>query len=122
MFSGFVFFYFLENYEYYRDSYLATSWQKYATIGDQKQSNPKTYTAKQNVDVGSLRKHLIACLENEQSQPFPKQYSRQRNVKIDINKNMKMIEISCRCGMPDFVDDMVGVRTESIGYGIIWDV
>ena len=31
MFSGKL--YFLENQEYYRDSYLAISWQKYATIG-----------------------------------------------------------------------------------------
>ena len=69
--------------------------------------NPKTYTARQNFEVGSLRKHLTACLENEQFQPFPKEYSRLRNVKIDINKNIKMTEISCRCGMPDFVDDMV---------------
>ena len=49
--------------------------------------NPKTYNAKQK--IGSIRKHLTACLENEKFQPFPKEYSRLRNVKIDINKKHK---------------------------------
>ena len=60
--------------------------------------NPKIYIAKQ-----TFRKHLTVCLENKQFQPFPKEYSRLRNIKMDINKNMKTTEISCRCGMPDFV-------------------
>lgn len=51
---------------------------------------------------------MTTCLENEHFEQFPKESSRLRNVKIDINRNVRTVEISCRCGMPDFVDDMVG--------------
>ena len=56
--------------------------------------------------MASLRTHFTACIENEHFTPFPKESSRLRNVKIDIKKHVKTIQISCRCGLPDFVDDM----------------
>ena len=56
--------------------------------------------------MASLRTNLIACIENKHFPPFPKESSRLRNVKIDIKKHVKTIQISCRCGLPDFVDDM----------------
>lgn len=70
--------------------------------------NPKTYSGKQNFDFSCMRTHLTTCLENEKFEPFPKESSRLRNVKIDITKNIRTVEISCQCGLPDFLDDMVG--------------
>ena len=57
--------------------------------------------------MASLRTHLTACIENEHFAPFPQESYRVRNVKIVINKNVRTIQNSCRCGLPDFVDDMV---------------
>ena len=78
-----------------------------------------TYTPKQNFDMASLRTHLTACIENEHFPPFPKESYRVRNVKININKKVRTIQNSCRCGLPGFVDDMVGVKTESVENGSI---
>ena len=69
--------------------------------------------------MASLRTHLTACIENEHFPPFPKESYRVKNVKIVINKNVRTIQNTCRCGLPGFVDDMVGVKTESVENGSI---
>ena len=48
------------------------------------------------------------CIVKEHCEPFPKDSSRQKHVKIDINKNVRTIQISRHCGLSDFIDDMVG--------------
>ena len=55
-----------------------------------------------------MRNHLTTCLENDHFEPFPKESSRLRNVMIYTNRKVKTVEISCQCGMPDFVHNMVG--------------
>ena len=77
--------------------------------------NPTTYSGKHNFDIVSMRNHLTTCLENDNFEPFPKESSRLRNVMIDINRKVKKVEISCQCGMPDFVDDMVGCENRKCG-------
>ena len=68
-----------------------------------------------SITVASMRNHLTTCLENDHFEPFPKESSRLRNVMIDINGKVKTVEISCQCGMPDFVDDIVGCETRKCG-------
>ena len=54
--------------------------------------------------MASLRNHLTTCLENKHFEQFPRESTKLWNGKIDVNKNVRMIKSSCRCGMPDFVD------------------
>ena len=58
--------------------------------------------------MASLRNHLTTCLENKQFEQFPRESTRLWNVKLDVNKNVRMVNIFCRCGIPDFVDAVFG--------------
>ena len=44
------------------------------------------FSPKYNFEVPLMRNHLLKCIENKKFEPFPKQSSRLRNVKINVTK------------------------------------
>ena len=74
--------------------------------------NPSNLNFNYTFSVDKMRPHLVSCLENGQIKPFPKDKSTTRSSAFTgIPKIIKMGDRRCQCGMPDFVQNMVGCES-----------
>jgi hypothetical protein len=72
-------------------------------------NNPNRFNFNVTYKIEEMREHLTLCLENGKMYPFPKEEQKTRSSAFTgIPRVVKLEKRRCVCGMPDFIDDIIG--------------
>ena len=71
--------------------------------------NPNKFNFNVTYKIEEMREHLCLCLERGKLYPFPKEEQKTRlSAFTGIPRVVKLEKRRCFCGMPDFIDDIIG--------------